>query len=123
GAGRAARRAAPPAAAGYPEPPSPPLASPPALALALLFPASDLDGLAGFLGQSEFKPVESRPRLRVLSDGRTQITLHGGLLGPGFEEEDRGLLDRALPLRAFGPSFFRLARDDALLASAPAHTL
>src|SRR5262249_22952547 len=57
------------------------------------------------------------PRLRILSDGRTQITLHGGLLGPGFEADERGLLDRALPLRAFGPSFFRLVAEDALLAS------
>ena len=104
-------------AASYAESLYPHVAFRPVLDLDLLLPPADLDGLAGFLGQSEFKPVASHPRLRVLSDGRTQITLHGGLLGPGFEAEDRELLDRALPLRAFGPSFFRLAAEDALLAS------
>jgi len=104
-------------AASYAEALYPHVAFRPVLDLDLLLPASDLDGLAGFLAQSEFKLVASHPRLRILSDGRTQITLHGGLLGPGFESEDRELLDRALPVRAFGPSFFRLAAEDALLAS------
>ena len=103
--------------ASYAESLYPHVAFRPVLDLDLLLPAADLDGLAGFLGKSEFKPVASHPRLRVLSDGRTQITLHGGLLGPGFEDEDRGLLDRALPVRAFGPSFFRLGGEDALLTS------
>jgi len=104
-------------AASYAESLYPHVAFRPVLDLDLLLPAADMEGLAGFLGQSEFKPVASYPRVRVLSDGRTQITLHGGLLGPGFEDEDRALLDRALPVRAFGPSFFRLAAEDALLAS------
>ncbi len=104
-------------AASYAESLYPHVAFRPVLDLDLLLPAADLDGLAGFLGKSEFKPAESHRRVRVLSDGRTQITLHGGLLGQGFEDEDRALLDRALPLRAFGPSFFRLDGEDALLAS------
>ena len=104
-------------AASYAESLYPHVGFRPVLDLDLLLPVADLDGLAGFLGQSEFKPVASHPRLRILSDGRTQITLHGGLLGPGFEAEDRALLDRALPVRAFGPSFFRLAAEDALLTS------
>jgi len=104
-------------AASYAESLYPHVAFRPVLDLDLLLPAADLDGFAGFLGQAEFKPVASHPRVRVLSDGRTQITLHGGLLGPGFEDEDRALLDRALPVRAFGPSFFRLAAEDALLTS------
>ena len=104
-------------AASYAESLYPHVAFRPVLDLDLLLPATDLEAFAGFLGQAEFKLVASHARLRVLSDGRTQITLHGGLLGPGFESEDRGLLDRALPLRAFGPSFFRLAAADALLAS------
>jgi len=104
-------------AASYAESLYPHVAFRPVLDLDLLLPAADLDGFAGFLGQAEFRSVASHPRLRVLSDGRTQITLHGGLLGPDFEDEDRGLLDRALSVRAFGPSFFRLAAEDALLAS------
>jgi len=103
--------------ASYAESLYPHVAFRPVLYLDLLVHASDLDGLAGFLGQSEFKPVASHPRMRVLFDGRTQITLHGGLLGPGFEDEDQALLDRATPVRAFGPSFFRLTGEDALLAS------
>ena len=104
-------------AASYAESLYPHVAFRPVLDLDLLLPMADLDGFAGFLGHAEFKPVASHPHLRILSDGRTQITLHGGLLGAGFEAEDRGLLDRALPLRAFGPSFFRLSAEDALLAS------
>ena len=104
-------------AGSYAESLYPHVAFRPVLDLDLLLPATDLEAFAGFLGQAEFKLVASHPRLRILSDGRTQITLHGGLLGSGFESEDRGLLDRALPLRAFGPSFFRLAAADALLAS------
>jgi hypothetical protein len=104
-------------AASYAESLYPHVAFRPVLDLDLLLPATDLDGLAGFLGQSEFKPIASFPRVRVLSDGRTQITLHGGILGPGFEDEDHALLDRATPVRAFGPSFFRLTGEDALLAS------
>jgi hypothetical protein len=104
-------------AASYAESLYPHVAFRPVLDLDLLLPATDLGAFAGFLGQAEFKLVACHPRLRVLSDGRTQITLHGGLLGAGFESEDRGLLDRALPMRAFGPSFFRLASEDALLAS------
>jgi hypothetical protein len=104
-------------AGSYAESLYPHVAFRPVLDLDLLLPATELDAFAGYLGRAEFKPVASYARLRVLSDGRTQITLHGGLLGPGFEAEERGLLDRALPLRAFGPSFFRLAAEDALLAS------
>jgi len=104
-------------AASYAESLYPHVAFRPVLDLDLLLPAADLDAFAGFLGKAEFKAVASHPRLRILSDGRTQITLHGGLLGPGFEAEDHGLLERALPLRAFGPSCFRLASEDALLAS------
>jgi hypothetical protein len=104
-------------AASYAESLYPHIAFRPVLDLDLLLPAADLDGLVGYLGRAEFKTVASYPRQRVLSDGRTQITLHGGLLGPGFEDEDRAVLDRALPVRAFGPSFFRLASEDALLTS------
>src|SRR5262249_15677163 len=104
-------------AASYAESLYPHVGFRPVLDLDLLLPAADLDGFAGFLGRAEFKPVASHPRVRVLSDGRTQIMLHGGLLGPGFDNQDPGLLHPPLPVRAFGPSFFRLAAEDALLAS------
>jgi hypothetical protein len=104
-------------AASYAEALYPHVAFRPVPDLDLLLPATDLDAFAGFLGRADFKPVTTHPRLRILSDGRTQIALHGGILGPGFEAEDRGLLERALPVRAFGPSFFRLSAEDAVLAS------
>ena len=71
----------------------------------LLLPAADLDGLAGFLGTVRVQARRvARRELRVLSRRPTRtITLHGGLLGPGFEDEDRGLLDRALPVRSLRP--------------------
>jgi hypothetical protein len=104
-------------AASYAESLYPHVAFRPVLELDLLLPAGELDGLAGFLKGAEFQVVATHPRSRVLSDGRTQITLHGGLLGVGFESEDAALLDRAIPMRAFGPSFHRLTAEDALLAT------
>jgi len=92
----------------------------PVIDISLLLPAADLDGFAGFLAQGQFKPAaeNSRPAgaARSLTDGRTPIHLFTGLFGPGFETEDRALIDRALPLRVYGPSFFRLAAEDAVLA-------
>src|SRR5262249_39996436 len=77
----------------------------------------DLQPLAAYLEQAEFKTASTTQTTRIVSDGRTQITLHGGLLGPGFEADDRTLLDRAVPFRALGPSMYRLTAEDALLAS------
>jgi Uncharacterised nucleotidyltransferase len=85
--------------------------------LDLLVAPMDLDPLTAYLGQAEFKQLSSAARTRVVSDGRTQVTLHGGVLGPGFEAQDRELLARAVPLRALGPSIYRLNATDALLAA------
>jgi len=92
----------------------------PVIDISLLLPAADLDGFAGFLAQGQFKRADDSLRpagaARSLSDGRTPIHLFTGLFGAGFEAEDRALLDRALPLRVYGPSFFRLTAEDAVLA-------
>ncbi len=91
----------------------------PVIDISLLLPAVDLDGFTGFLGQGHFTPAPENTRppgaALSLSDGRTPIHLFTGLFGQGFEAEDRALFDRALPMRVYGSSFFRLAAEDALL--------
>jgi Uncharacterised nucleotidyltransferase len=92
----------------------------PIIDISLMLPPQDIDAFAGFLAQGHFRPAPhaSRPRgaVRSLTDGRTPIHLFAGLFGSGFEAEDRALFDRAIPTRVYGPSFFRLALEDALLA-------
>ena len=90
----------------------------PLIDISLLLPPADVEPFAGFLSKGEFKPIDESPpgAARSLTDGRTPIHLFGGLLGPGFEAEDKALLERALPVRVYGPSFFRLTAEDALLA-------
>ncbi len=79
----------------------------PVIDISLLLPAADLDGFTGFLAQGQFKPAAENVRppgaARSLTDGRTPIHLFTGLFGPGFEAEDRALLDRALPLAGLWP--------------------
>ncbi len=91
----------------------------PVIDISLLLPAADVDGFAGFLAQGQFKPAPEDVRppgaVRSLTDGRTPIHLFTGLFGQGVEAEDRALLDRALPMRVYGPSFFRLTAEDAVL--------
>jgi len=93
----------------------------PVLELDLLVARMDVTPLAAYLEQAEFKTVATHATRRVISDGRTQITLHGGLLGSGFEAEDRNLLERAVALRAFGASIYRLSSEDAVLAAILGH--
>ncbi len=92
----------------------------PVIDISLLLPTADVDGFAGFLAQGQFKPapedVLPLGAARSLTDGRTPIHIFTGLFGAGFEAEDRALLDRALPMRVYGPSFFRLTAEDAVLA-------
>jgi hypothetical protein len=92
----------------------------PVIDISLLVPPADIDGFAGFLAQGHFKPVPDDVRPpganRSLSDGRTPIHLFSSLFGQGFEAEDRALFDRSLPVRVYGPSFFRLTAEDAVLA-------
>jgi hypothetical protein len=104
-------------AASFAEALYPHLAFRPVPDLDLLVARVDLGPLAAFLAESEFKPVSATARTRVVSDGRTQITLHDGFLGPGFETEEKAVLERATPMRALGPSMYRLAAEDAVLSA------
>ena len=97
----------------------------PVIEISLLLRPMDVGAFVGFLAQGQFKPAPDNVRppgaVRSLSDGRTPIHLFAGLFGPGFEAEDRALFDRALPVRVYGPSFFRLTAEDSVLAACLEH--
>lgn len=97
----------------------------PVLDLDLLTGAEDVKPFAGFLGQSDFRPMpkvdEPKGADMVLSDGRTMLFLYSRILGANAAELERGLFERATPLRIYGPSFFRLSLEDAILISCLEH--
>jgi hypothetical protein len=115
------RRAALLGAAAFAESLYPHVAFRPVAEIRLLLPPQDVQAMAGFLKNNEFKPAAKpegeplNPEL-VVSDTRTSILLHGTLTGDAAE--DAGLLARAEPVKHYGPSMFRLARTDALLVQA-----
>jgi hypothetical protein len=92
----------------------------PVVDISLLVPPADLDGFVGFLAQGQFKPAPKniRPPGAALSltDGRTPIHLFSSLFGQGFEAEEEALFQRAVPLRVYGPSFYRLTSEDAVIS-------
>lgn len=90
----------------------------PVAELRLFMPAADVQPMAGFLKHAEFKPIdtpadEGLPPELVVSDTRTAILLHGKLTGDA--REDAALLERAERAKVYGPSMYRLKREDALL--------
>ena len=70
-----------------------------------------------WLRRSEFKVepgvVDAFGAAKVLSDTRTQIFLHGGLLADKAQND--ALIGRTVPMKPFGPSARRLDLEDALL--------
>lgn len=91
----------------------------PVAELELLVPKADVQGFAGFMRNAEFKPAdeapppEARGTSTVLTDGRTQLFVYGEVLDGG--EQQAGLFARALPMKVYGPSLYRLSLEDALL--------
>jgi hypothetical protein len=88
----------------------------PVIDVRLLVPAADVEPLTTWLRRSEFKAEEIVDRagaVKVLSDTRTQIFLHGGFFADKAEND--ALMARTLPMKAFGPSARRLDLEDALL--------
>lgn len=85
----------------------------------LLVPPADVEPLANYLRRAEFKPepeaVDPAGATRVLNDTRTLLLLHAGVLDGGAE--DQALLARAVPMKPFGPSAYRLDAEDALLVA------
>ena len=80
---------------------------------------ADLEPFVAYLKQHEYRTLPDSRGLegaeRAVSDDHTPILLYTDLLGPGFREEEQALLDRALPVKVYGPSVFRPTLEDALL--------
>lgn len=90
----------------------------PVIDLDVLLARRDVEPFAAFLRRAEYKPEpgEAREGVTVLNDGRTTLSLHAGITFDAAEDE--GLLRRALPMKVYGPSVFRLDLEDALLVQA-----
>jgi hypothetical protein len=90
----------------------------PVLDIHMLLRRMDVDGFAGYLAQHHFRPEPDWPTqgaVKVLSDGRTPISLYADVLGPERRAELQGLFDRATPMKVYGPSLFRPDLEDAVL--------
>ena len=92
----------------------------PVIDLRCLVPLPELDAFANYLKRGSFARDEAASDAaradRILTDHRTVMFLHGGL-APKVEL-DRALIERCLPMKAYGPSIFRLDLEDALLVHA-----
>jgi hypothetical protein len=86
----------------------------PVIDLPLFVAPDDAGPMAGFLRRADFRPdaSETRQGPLVLTDTRTAVLLHPGLLGPPFDDE---LLAAALPFPVYGPSALKLPAEEALL--------
>ncbi len=90
--------------------------------------AADLEGLCGYLKQFELKPLpaealevgerELAPGDRLLSDGHATLILSPYRAGESTSRLWAGAMERALPMRVYGPSVFRLDLEDAMLCAA-----
>lgn len=94
----------------------------PVLDLQILVRGMELDPFAGFLAQHGFKPepeaesfAASLGARKGLYDGRTPILVFAEILGAKLKEAERGVFERASPMRFYGPSVFRPSLEDALL--------
>ena len=92
----------------------------PVIDVRLACPVTDLEPLTTWLRRAEFKPIDDAAdpagAQRVLTDTRTTIFLHAPITHDS--QAHRDLLQRALPMRAFGSSAYRLDLEDALLVQA-----
>ena len=81
--------------------------------------SADLEPFVRYLGQHHYKPLPDTRGLegadRAVSDEHTPILLYTQLLGAAHEQEERKLLDRASPVKVYGPSVSRPGLEDALL--------
>lgn len=92
----------------------------PVVDLRCLVPPAEIDLFATYLGRGGLErdaaATDSSRAERILTDHRTTVFLHGALAPR--PELDRLLLARCLPMRAYGPSIYRLDLEDALLVQA-----
>ncbi len=81
--------------------------------------SDDLPRLVEFLRQSEFRGDSRVDRVRgaaaVLSDRRTEIAIFTHFLGERVRAHEKGVFERALPVKVYGPSIFRPSHEDAIL--------
>lgn len=83
---------------------------------------AELVPFAGFLRESGFKPLPEKLEgveagATVLTDDHVFLLLFPELLGERRVEAERALVDRALPVKVYGPSVFRIGSEDSLLLS------
>src|SRR5262249_19555848 len=63
----------------------------------------------------------TRGAARILSDGRTEIAIFTQVLGEAGRDHLGGILERALPMKVYGPAVFRPNHEDATLLVALEH--
>lgn len=91
----------------------------PVLEIRVLLRPASVERVASHFAGSEFRAAslkDAEGATAVLSDGRTQLLLFSELLGAQRRSEEDGIFARALPMRVYGPSVFRLDLEDAILA-------
>jgi len=96
----------------------------PVIDLELLLRPEDVGPLSTHLSAVRFLPQKGElppGAIRDLFDGNTHLYLYAELLGGRSREEESALFDRALPMRVYGPSFFRLELEDAILVTCLSH--
>jgi hypothetical protein len=81
--------------------------------------SADLPRLVEVLRQSEFRSDSRVDRVRgaaeLLSDRRTEIAIFTHFLGERVRAHEKGLFERASPVKVYGPSIFRPSHEDAIL--------
>lgn len=90
----------------------------PVLEVQVLLRRMDVDPFANYLGTHGFRPEQDSSgsgAARLVSDGRTPVYLFADMLGPQRRAEVQGVLERALPMKVYGPSVFRPDLEDAIL--------
>ena len=65
--------------------------------------------------------MQINPYLHFDGDCAEAMRFYAELLGGRSREEESALFDRALPMRVYGPSFFRLELEDAILVTCLSH--
>jgi putative nucleotidyltransferase-like protein len=81
--------------------------------------SADLPRLVEFLRQSDFRSDSRVDRVRgaaeILSDRRTEIAIFTHFVGERVQAHEKGVFERALPVKVYGPSIFRPSHEDAIL--------
>lgn len=92
----------------------------PVIDVRLMVAPGDVEPLVGLLRNSQFLPAKPDgdpfKADAAVTDKRSIILLHAAPVG--IPAEDEALLKRAMPVRVYGPSMFRLELEDALLLQA-----